>query len=113
MLTFYEFPGELRGLVYANNRIESFNKRIKGGAREGDAVRHRGGLGEEARLDVPRLQRGGREKEGEMLEGNSCLSRIEAIEIRKSYGNSLHKIPHALNWEAALSPDEVTAVFSL
>ena len=30
MLTFYEFPGELRGHVYANNRIESFNKRIKG-----------------------------------------------------------------------------------
>ena len=30
MLTFYEFPMELRGLVYANNRIESFNKQIKG-----------------------------------------------------------------------------------
>ena len=29
MLTFYEFPRELRGLVYTNNRIESFNKQIK------------------------------------------------------------------------------------
>ena len=29
MLTFHGFPGELRGLVYANNRIESFNKQIK------------------------------------------------------------------------------------
>lgn len=29
MLTFYEFPRELRALVYTNNRIESFNKQIK------------------------------------------------------------------------------------
>ena len=29
MLTFYEFPRELRGLVYANSRVESFNKQIK------------------------------------------------------------------------------------
>lgn len=29
MLTFYEFPGELRGPVYTNNRVESFNKQIK------------------------------------------------------------------------------------
>lgn len=29
MLTFYEFPRELRGLVYTNSRIESFSKQIK------------------------------------------------------------------------------------
>ena len=29
MLTFHEFHGELRGLVYTNNRVESFNKQIK------------------------------------------------------------------------------------
>ena len=29
MLTFYEFPRELRALVYTNNRIESFNKQMK------------------------------------------------------------------------------------
>lgn len=29
MLTFYEFPDGLRGLIYTNNRIESFNKQIK------------------------------------------------------------------------------------
>lgn len=29
MLTFYEFPKELRALVYTNNRIESFNKQKK------------------------------------------------------------------------------------
>lgn len=29
MLTFYEFPGELRGLVYTNSRVESFSKQIK------------------------------------------------------------------------------------
>ncbi len=28
-LTFYEFPEGLRGLIYTNNRIESFNKQIK------------------------------------------------------------------------------------
>ena len=28
-LTFYEFPDGLRGLIYTNNRIESFNKQIK------------------------------------------------------------------------------------
>lgn len=28
-LTFYEFPTGLRRLIYTNNRIESFNKRIK------------------------------------------------------------------------------------
>ena len=30
MLTFYEFPRELRGLVCTNSRIESFDKQIKG-----------------------------------------------------------------------------------
>lgn len=29
MLTFYEFPDGLRGLIYTNKRIESFNKQIK------------------------------------------------------------------------------------
>ena len=29
MLTFYEFPRELRALVYTNNRVESFDKQIK------------------------------------------------------------------------------------
>lgn len=29
VLTFYEFPDGLRGLIYTNNRIESFNKQIK------------------------------------------------------------------------------------
>ena len=29
MPAFYEFPTELRGLIYTNNRIESFNKQIK------------------------------------------------------------------------------------
>ena len=29
MLTFHGFPRKLHGLVYANNRIESFNKQLK------------------------------------------------------------------------------------
>ena len=42
-------------------------------AEEADPVRGGGGPGEEDRLDVPPLQRGDREKEGQMLEGNRCL----------------------------------------
>ena len=43
----------------------------KEGAEEADTVRHRGGLGEEDRLDGPPLQRGHREEESQMLEVDS------------------------------------------
>lgn len=46
---------------------------MRHGGPRGRRIGEEGGLGEEDRLDVPPLQRGNREKEGQMLEGNRCL----------------------------------------
>ena len=79
------FPGRPQeaGLHEQQDRV--VQQADKKAGEEADPIRDRGSVGEADRLDVPPLQRGNREEEGKVLEGNCCLLRDEVIRIRMSY----------------------------
>ena len=71
-MTFCEFPAGLRRLIYANNRIESFNKQVKRMLKKQIRSVAEEALEKGSSRCSSITTRGGKE-EGEALEGNRCL----------------------------------------